>query len=211
MDWTFGIKFFAALFAIMNPLTTLPVFLALTAGRDPTENRYTLHTMLITIVIGSFVCALVGRLLLAAFGISVSHFRLAGGLIVLLIALSMLGGEESPTHAGAPAEKRSFDQAPIIGIYPLAIPITLGPGTMATIIIFAETAIEQRAHVVYGIALAAYLVFFSAVMMAAPLIGRWMSPMVQSLTRRLMGLILASIAAEMITSSLGTMFPAWLK
>jgi multiple antibiotic resistance protein len=210
MDWTIGIKVTAALFAIMNPMTTLPVFLAMTAGRDPDETRRTLHAMLATVVIGAIVCALAGHFLLIMFGIEVAHFRLAGGLIVLLVALSMLGGEENAAHGGAPAERRAFAEAANIGIYPLGIPITLGPGTMATIIIFAEAAADTRSYLSYGLALAIYLAFFTSVMLAAPVLARWMSPMVLSLSRRLMGLILASIAFEMITSSLGKLFPGLL-
>ncbi len=210
MDWIFGTEFFAALFAIMNPLTTLPVFLALTAGQDQAANRRTLGAMLVTVAIGSAVCALTGHLLLKVFGIDIPHFRLAGGLIVLLIALSMLNGEDHPSQAGTPAEKKDFAEAASVGIYPLGIPITLGPGTMATIIVFAQTAGEQGTGLVYALVLIAYLVFFSVVLVLAPLLGRWLSPMVLSLTRRLMGLVLASIAMEMIVSSLGKLFPGWL-
>lgn len=210
MDWTVGFKFFAAMFAIMNPLTTLPVFLAMTGGQPPESSRRTALTMIATVTVGSVICALVGRLLLNVFGIDIPHFRLAGGLIVLLIALTMLNGEDHPSHAGTPEEKAKFPAASSIGVYPLGIPIAFGPGTMATVIVFAQTSAEAGAMGVYAITLALYLVFFGIAMLAAPLISHWMSPMTLSLTRRLMGLVLAAIAMEMIVGSLGKLFPAWL-
>ncbi len=145
MDWTVGFKFFAAMFAIMNPLTTLPVFLAMTGGQPPESSRRTAITMIATVTIGSVICALVGRLLLNVFGIDIPHFRLAGGLIVLLIALTMLNGEDHPSHAGTPEEKAKFPAASSIGVYPLGIPIAFGPGTMATVIVFAQTSAEAGA------------------------------------------------------------------
>ena len=210
MDWTVGLKFFAALFAIMNPLTTLPVFLAMTGGQDSASNRRTALTMIATVTIGSVICAVLGRLLLNVFGIDIPHFRLAGGLIVLLIALSMLNGEDHPSHAGTASEKKDFPSASSIGVYPLGIPIAFGPGTMATVIVFAQTSAEAGAMGVYAITLALYLVFFGIATLCAPYISHWMSPMTLSLTRRLMGLVLASIAMEMIVGSLGKLFPGWM-
>ncbi len=210
MDWTVGFKFFAALFAIMNPLTTLPVFLAMTGGQDSASNRRTALTMIATVTIGSVICAVLGRLLLNVFGIDIPHFRLAGGLIVLLIALSMLNGQDHPSHAGTPSEQKDFPSASSIGVYPLGIPIAFGPGTMATVIVFAQTSAEAGAMGVYAITLALYLVFFGIATLSAPYISHWMSPMTLSLTRRLMGLVLASIAMEMIVGSLGKLFPGWM-
>jgi multiple antibiotic resistance protein len=92
LDWTLAAKLFAALFAIMNPLGVIPAYLALTADHSPEERRGAALMMTVTVVAGALVCALAGQAVLSVFGIDVPHFRLAGGVIVLMIALSMLKG-----------------------------------------------------------------------------------------------------------------------
>jgi len=210
VDWTLTAKLFAALFAIMNPLSTIPVFLALTGTQTPAERRSSMLGMLATVTIGALICALAGQALLSMFGIDVAHFRLAGGLIVLLIALNMLNGEESSSHQGTDAEKQTFKSVSNVGIYPLGIPIAFGPGTMATIIVFAQSAHETGALLGYFAGLIGYLLFFGILLASAPLIASWLSPTTLSISKRLMGIILAAIAAEMITGALGKLFPALL-
>src|SRR5262245_5089932 len=160
LDWTIAAKLFAALFAIMNPLSVIPVYLALTADQAPEERRAASLMMIATVVTGAAVCAIAGQGLLSIFGIDVPHFRLAGGVIVLLIALSMLSGEEHSSHAGTTEEQKDFRSAASVGMYPLAIPITLGPGTMATIIVFAQSATAPSSFLGYYTGLIGYLVFF---------------------------------------------------
>lgn len=210
MDWTFAAKLFAALFAIMNPLSTVPIFAAMTADLDGSSRRKTAIVAVTTVSVGAVFCALAGHLILGIFGIGIQEFRLAGGLIVLLIGLSMLNGEDHPSHGGSPAEKATTFRASSIGVYPLAIPIMLGPGTIATILVFAEGAAAANSLFAYWVGLIAYLAGFSVILVASPFFMRFMSPVALSVTRRIMGMILAAIAAEMIVDALGALFPAWV-
>lgn len=209
MDVTLTAKLFAALFAIMNPLSTIPIFLALTSDFTPAERRSTLATMLITVTAGALICALAGQAVLSVFGIDVPHFRLAGGVIVLMIALSMLSGDDHSSHQGTQAEQQRFDRVANVGVYPLGLPITLGPGTMATLIVFAQEARGTAGVVSYYAGLVGYLAFFVAFMALAPVIGSKLSPIALSVSKRLMGIILAAIAMQMITDALGGLFPNW--
>ncbi|WP_245504621.1 MarC family protein [Aquabacter spiritensis] len=212
IDFTLSAKVFAALFAIMNPLTIIPVFLSLTAGRPAADQRSTMLTLNATVAIGCLVCALGGRAVLSAFGIDVNHFQLAGGLIVLLLALSMLSGEDHSAHSGTEAEKKTFDSATSLGVYPLAIPLSLGPGSMTSIIIFAQTgAARPGGEIGFYAGLLSYIVFFGACMAAAPVLSRFLSPTALSISKRLMGIVLAAIAMEMIAVALGHIFPAWVQ
>lgn len=211
IDLTLTAKLFAALFAIMSPLSIVPIFLALTADLSPAGRRSTLVALVATVTIGALVCALAGHALLALFGIDVSHFRLAGGLIVLLIALSMLSGDEHPSHKGTDEEQERFKTASNPGVYPLGLPIALGPGAMATIIVYAQTAHEPSKLVGFYGGLVGYLVFFAASMALAPWLGARLSPTALSISKRLMGIILAAIAMEMVGGALSAMFPGWLR
>lgn len=210
MDVTLTAKVFAALFAIMNPLTIIPVFLSLTAGRPPAEQRSTMLTLNATVAAGCLVCALGGRAVLSAFGIDVNHFQLAGGLIVLLLALSMLSGGEHSAHSGTQEEKKTFDSASSLGVYPLGIPLSLGPGSMTSIIIFAQTGAQHAGGTLgFYAGLVGYIAFFSVCMAAAPILSHFLSPTALSISKRLMGIVLAAIAMEMIATALGHIFPAW--
>lgn len=210
LDFTLSAKLFAALFAIMNPLTIIPVFLSLTADRSPAERRSTMVVLNLTVAVGCLICALGGSWVLAAFGIDVTHFQLAGGLIVLLLALSMLSGEEHSSHAGTEQEKKTFDTASSLGVYPLGIPLSIGPGSMTTIIVFSQTSGHPGSTMGFYIGLIGYVVFFSICMAAAPIVSRFLSTTALSISKRLMGIVLAAIAMEMIATALGHLFPRWV-
>ena len=211
LDVTLATKLFAAMFAIMNPLSIAPVFLALTADLPSAGRRNAVIAMIATVTVGSLICALAGDGLLALFGIDVAHFRLAGGLIVLMIALSMLNGDASSSHAGSAAEQQHFAAADNPGIYPLGLPLAFGPGTMATIIVFAQSAHDPVQQAGFYAGLVGYLAFFAVAMALAPVLGARLSPTALSISKRLMGIILAAIAMEMIGGALGAMFPGWLR
>lgn len=207
MDFAFAAKVFAALFAIMNPLANLPIFLSLTGGMTEAEQRRTAVLVTVTVAVGCVVSAAAGNAILGFFGLDVDHFRLAGGLIVLLIALSMLHGTESATHGGSGAEKATFASASNVAFYPLAIPILLGPGTISALVVYAHEARGAGGFAALGAGMAAFLALLGAVLVAAPFIGRVVSPTVMSVTKRLMGMVLAAIAMEMLVASLRALFP----
>lgn len=210
LDLTLSIKLFGALFAVMNPLTIITVFLSLTAGRSPAERRSTMLVLNATVALGCLACALGGRWVLGIFGIDVTHFQLAGGLIVLLLALSMLSGGEQSAHSGTSDEKKIYSSASSIGVYPLGIPLAIGPGTMTTIIIFSQSSRHPGGEAGFYLALVGYIIFFSICIAVAPVLSRVLSITALSVSQRLMGVVLAAIATEMITAALGRLFPAWL-
>lgn len=207
MDFAFAAKVFAALFAIMNPIANLPIFLSLTSGMSQQEQRRTGVLVVATVSVGCFVSAVAGSAILGFFGLDVDHFRLAGGLIVLLIALSMLHGGESATHGGSGEEKAGFNTASNVAFYPMAIPILLGPGTISALIVYSHDAEGAGGYLALGAGMAAFLVLLGATLIGAPFISRILSPTVMSVTKRLMGMVLAAIAMEMLVASLRSLFP----
>lgn len=211
MDWTVTAKLFAALFAIMNPLSTIPIFLAMTGDLSAGDRRKSMLALIATVTIGSLIFAVGGQWLLSMFGINVDQFRLAGGIIVLLLALNMLNGNDSSAHHGTASEQKSFSTATNVGIYPVGIPLALGPGTIATIIVFAQSAGSgMDGMIAYYSGLVGYLVFFGLLVAAAPMVAHLMSQTALTISKRIMGMILAAIGVEMITAALGKIFPAWI-
>ncbi|BAU93906.1 multiple antibiotic resistance-like protein [Methylorubrum populi] len=207
VDLPFITKVFAALFAIMNPIANVPVFLSLTEGASDAVRRRVAVTASVGTTIGCFVSLVGGQAVLDAFGLSVDDFRLAGGLIVLTIALSMLQGSSSRTHERDPKEKQEAIDAQSVAIYPLTIPLLVGPGTIATLIVFGHTAETQGKWLDVAIGLGGFLVLLAVALLSAPWLGRHLSATATAITRRLMGMILAAVAMEMIVTSLRNLFP----
>ena len=134
-DLALSIKVFTALFAIMNPIANVPIFLSLTEGASDAERRKIAVTALVAVSIGCIVSAVAGAPILGVFGVSIDDFRLAGGLLVLLIALSMVHGSASTQQAPTDQERKNLSDEDSVAIYPLAIPLMLGPGAIATMIV----------------------------------------------------------------------------
>lgn len=206
LDLAFAIKIFAALFAIMNPIANIPVFLSLTEGYAESEMRRVARVATVGVTLGCVVSAVAGSAILGVFGLTVNDFRLAGGLLVLLIALSMLHGSPSAQHRPGEHEQDTSDGEQDIAIYPLTIPLLVGPGTISTLVVFGHTAQVDGKIVSMALGLGAFLLLLSASLFSAPLMARFLSPKVTAITQRLMGMILAAIAMQMIVESLKIAF-----
>lgn len=207
MDQALFLKLFAALFAIMNPIANLPVFLSLTADRGPAFERITAFTLLISLSAGAAIIAVTGNALLNVFGISLDAFRLAGGFLILLIALNLISGEQSKAHHGTDQEKEHHATQDNPAIYPLTVPILLGPGSISTMIIYRGQVTGVASEIAYVAAIAAAIGVLIATFFAAPLLSRFLGQTATSVMSRLMGMILAAIAMEMMVGSLKALLP----
>jgi multiple antibiotic resistance protein len=198
---------FVALLAIMNPIGNIPLFLAMTEGDDDGKRRRMALVTTVAVLVTLALVAVAGSRILAAFGITIDDLRVAGGIVVLLIGLSMLHSETSGMH-NSPAETAEGRQKDSPAIVPLAIPLTAGPGAMATVIVFAQNANAPADYAALGGAIAAaslatYLSFRTGTRLQRVLGVSGMNIMV-----RIMGLLLASIAIGLIATGLKGLFPA---
>ncbi|WP_454687742.1 MarC family protein [Agrobacterium leguminum] len=201
----FAIKVFAALFAIMNPIANIPIFLSLTEGRSDAERRRIASVAILGVVVASLVSVFAGQAILTIFGLTIDDFRLAGGLIVLLIALAMLHGSSSAQHQPDAGETSKI-AGDSVAVYPLTIPLLVGPGTISTLIVFGHAASFQDTQIGLGVGLFAMIAVLAVALWSAPFIGHYLSASVSAVTKRLMGMILAAIAVEMIVTSLRASF-----
>ncbi|WP_417679020.1 MarC family protein [Pseudodonghicola sp.] len=207
MDMAFLIKFAGAIFAIMNPFVNLPMFLGLTNDMEMGEQR---RTALMTVFYTAILCAVValaGPDILNFFGISVADFRAAGGIVLLMIALGMLNGRAGAAHHGTPAEKAANEERETLAFYPMAFPMLVGPGTITTIILFTGQARHPTDHIAIGLVLAGNIAALAIVLYFAANIGHLMSQTLRTVMIRLMGMILAAIAVDMIAGGLKTLLP----
>ncbi|MDP1654884.1 MAG: MarC family protein [Hylemonella sp.] len=199
------------LLAIVNPLAIVPFFIHYTHG-------FTREQRLRTIWISSFsafaviaISALLGLQILAFFGISLASFQVGGGMLLLTSALAMLNAQPAEARSNAEemqsAAERSAARASI-AVVPLTIPLLTGPATMSTVVIYADKAkdlLQLGTLVGYGVvvALATALCFA----LAQP-IARVLGKTGINVMTRLMGLILAALAVEVMSDGLVKLFPA---
>jgi multiple antibiotic resistance protein len=190
------IFFSVGFLVISNPIGVIPIFCQFTQGRSA-KSRHRIARITATTVFIVMVCALLfGQPVLEFFGISVASFRVAGGLLILLMAISMMRGGSAEKRDGMEIDDRE------LSITPLAIPLIAGPGAISTAIIFAEQASAWLDYaIVTASALAASLVVWITLRMADKIQDIMGQTGIHVVTR-LMGLVLAAIAVEFIIEGL---------
>lgn len=207
MDTDFAIRLLGALFAIMNPFVNLPVFLGVTTGMSVSEQRAVAVKVAINTAVMGTIIALVGSQVLALFGISTDDFRVAGGLVLLLIALGMLNGRDSSAHHGTAGEKEDFADRDAVAFYPMTFPIIVGPGTITTLIVFSHEAKGIANEVTFAVVFFGLVALLGVVLFFASSIGAHLSATSRVIMTRLMGMILAAISVDMIATGLRTLLP----
>ena len=204
-------KALVTLLAIVNPLAIVPFYIHYTQGLSATQRQR-------TVLISSFSCfvviavsALAGLHILAFFGISLASFQVGGGMLLLTSALNMLNAQPAEAKTTSHELEDGAEKAAMgasIAVVPLTIPLLTGPATMSTVVIYAEKAktLWQLGTLVgYGVVIAlATAVCFS---LAEP-IARVLGKTGINVMTRLMGLILAALAVEVMSDGLTKLFPA---
>ncbi|MCQ9155107.1 MarC family protein [Acidomonas methanolica] len=208
MDKTEFIKACGTFLAIVNPFLSLPVFLAMTTGMTQAEQR----TLAFKITAyAAIMCAIIlfcGQEIIAFFGITIDQFRIAGGIVLAHIAWSMLNGGAIASHQGSPQEKAQMQDLSGLAFYPFTFPLVVGPGTVATIIIYAANPAYPNGKFDVGIIVTAILLILLGVLFFAARIGKVMSDTIRGITIRLMGMILLAIAVGMIADGVKAIFHA---
>lgn len=203
LDFTEYSKMFISLFAVLDPVGIIPIIIAFTMGLDP-QKRARVGRMASLSVCAILIAALlVGELVLEFFGISIHSFRTAGGILLLLMSLSMLTGPKADLPKVTDVEATSS-----LAIVPLSTPLLAGPGAISTVILDVHkgTGILHYSIMVLVIVLLSLTVW--ATFLVAPWVERRMGKTGIHVVTRLMGLILAAIAVEFIAGGLKGLFPA---
>ncbi|MGD1076507.1 MAG: YchE family NAAT transporter [Thermodesulfovibrionales bacterium] len=209
-DWTGYIKIFTALLAIVNPLGAVPVFISLTNGLSVQKRSRIVRTTSIAVAVVLVVATLIGKSLLNFFGISIASFKVGGGILLMLMAVSMMQGKQSQTRQ-TPEEAEEAEDKESIAVVPIAIPLLAGPGAISTVIIYAHASF-QAVHItlILLISLTVALVTWGALNVATP-ISRMLGKTGINIATRLMGLLLAAIAVEFIVGGLAQLLPVLTK
>ena len=206
----FGVNFFVAMFALIDPIGNVPMFAAATSGASPAGRRWVaLYISLFAFAILA-VFYLTGLSLLEFFGISLPAFRIAGGILLLLLGLDMTRGALTATVDDPAAEheaidargyaRRSFERL----VAPFAIPLLIGPGAISATIIYAGEA-RQYGWTGDAIGMAAIGAVAGSILLTfllTPLISRVLGRVGMTITVRVSGLILCAMAVQFLITGL---------
>jgi multiple antibiotic resistance protein len=201
----------SSLFVIVDPLATVPAFLAMTPDDTP-QSRIRMARLACGVTAGTLIgFAIAGQWIFKVMGITMPAFQFAASILLLLVAIDMLRAQRSRVHetneeTAAGAEKTD------IAITPLAIPMLAGPGAISTAILLHNKAanFSQRIAlyiVILAVSLASYVILRLSARGA-----RWLSPIAMNITVRIMGLLLAAVAIQFALNAFeslkGTLLPA---
>jgi multiple antibiotic resistance protein len=188
VDWSVLGETFVTLIVIMDPVGVAPIFIAMTREMSAGERQRA--AVRATVAAGVLVIgfALVGRALFDYLDVSLESLSIAGGLLLLLVALEMLRGMDSEP-SGEDAD---------VALVPLATPLVAGPGAIATVIILSEqnSSAAGRGGVILGIVSALLTVF--VVLLLAERLGRVLPASLISFLTRVFGLLLSAIAVQLV-------------
>ncbi len=199
------------LLAVVNPLAIVPFFIHYTEGFSRQQRRETVITAAFTAFLVISMSALLGLQVLEFFGISLASFQVGGGMLLLTSSLNMLNARPAEAKPATQDLEQGAEKAAMgasIAVVPLTIPLLTGPATISTVVIYAEraqTVWQMAALVGYGVVIA--LATAVAFALAEP-IARVLGKTGISVMTRLMGLILAALAVEVMALGLLKLFPA---
>ena len=203
MSWTTLFEEFVTIWVVVDPIGTIPVFLAFTAGMEPKQRIKVALQAVFTAVGILFFFIIFGQLLMEEFGISLISFRISGGIIMFLFALTMVFGDSKPQIE----VQENTTTGQNVAIFPLAVPSIASPGAMLAVVVLTDNnrfslPEQSLTALMMLLVLAATLVLL---MLANP-IHRLIRESGASIISRVMGMILAAVAADIVLEGIELRF-----
>lgn len=203
MDLKFTITALATAFTIIDPIGMVPLSLSVTASARPEVRRRTIDRAVLVAAAIIFFMALVGRYVLVYLGITLAAFSIAGGILLLLISIDMLFARPSGVRK-TPEEERDAAEQESVAVFPLAIPMIAGPGTIATVLLLVSLSDGDRVRL--AIVYAAYALALLATWLAmrgAELVLRAVGRTGIHVLTRVLGIVLSALAVQFMLNGLG--------
>lgn len=193
---------FMAFFAIMNPISNLPAYMALVADDSQKISRKIAFRSLSIAFVIITVFIFSGDFIFKVFGITIVSFRIAGGILVAVIGYHMINGNHSPSYKGM--EQQAVNSDPMsIAISPLAMPLFAGPGTITTALSLANGGVRNQLITVVAFALLCVITYL--LLRSAKQIAGFLGKNLMKIITKMMGLLLFSIGIQMIIVSVQTL------
>ncbi|MFC1688848.1 MarC family protein [Pseudomonadota bacterium] len=194
---THALTVFMGFFAVMNPIANVPIFLSLTAGDDERAvTSIAIRACALAFVIIAVFC-LAGAMIFTVFGITLSAFKITGGILVFLIGFHMLNGKQSPVQQPSNSDQEGQSADLSVAVSPLALPIMAGPGTIATAMNFSATGSWLEVGITIAMFAAMCIITLLFFLFGARLV-KFLGECALGVITRMMGLILAVIGTQML-------------
>lgn len=200
------LKTFIIFFVVIEPVSLVPMFGALTRGGEP-GYRKKMALKSIAISAGIFIVfALAGDALLRLLGISVSAFKIAGGILLFLLAVDMVLARESGLRSTTVREQDEARYREDISVFPMAFPLITGPGALATMLLLTAGAADWvGVSLVLAMGLLALAVTLVMLLLTQPLM-RVIGVTAGSVISRLLGVVLSALAAQYVVDGVTEVF-----
>jgi len=202
IDFRFAATAFATAFTIIDPIGMIPLVLAVTAGAKPASRSAIVDRAIIIASIVIVLMGILGRSLLDSLGITLAAFTIAGGVLLFLISIDMLFARKTGAKQ-TDEEEREGAHAENPAVFPLAVPMIAGPGTIATVLLLVNLAHADTARILTVVAaFAAALLVTWFCMRGATLVLRVIGTTGVHVVTRLLGIILAALAIQFIINGI---------
>jgi multiple antibiotic resistance protein len=203
------LTFTIGMIAVLNPIGNTAIYISMTSHHKPRDQKRNAINCGIAILVILLISTWIGEPILRVFGISIGAFGSAGGIIVLLIAINMVRGQPHRpgyhTHVEERTTKNKIKHH--VAIVPMAIPIIAGPGAISTIISHSYLFPSIQDRLIESAVLFCISAGIGLILFIAPLISKLLGEYGMKVATRVMGLILAAIAMQMLSSGLTKIFP----
>ncbi len=207
IDYTEYIKIFIGLLAILNPLGAIPIIVSLTADANELELKKIQNTITISVLSVLLVSLFIGKYILIFFGISIDSFKVGGGILILLMAISMLHAKVGDTkHTVEEAAESQLKQS--VAVVPISIPLLAGPGAISTVILYTHKKSGIEHYLMMSFDILAVVVILWIILKSIPWISKHISKTGINVFTRIMGLILTALAVEFIANGIKGLFPS---
>ncbi|HEX5055428.1 MAG TPA: YchE family NAAT transporter [Gammaproteobacteria bacterium] len=206
LDFTEYTKILLGLIAILNPIGAIPIFVTLMRGETDRRRNTIARTVVVTVCLILLAALFFGQILLDFFGITVGSFRVGGGILILLMAISMMQARRSPV-VQTQAEAQESESKEQVAVVPLSMPLLAGPGAISTVIVYSHRGTDLMHYVCVGLIIVIVSLLLWMILKSVPWLSRHMSQTGINIFTRIMGLILAAIAVEFIANGLKGLFP----
>ncbi|MCP5094017.1 MAG: NAAT family transporter [Chloroflexi bacterium] len=203
-NWNEYTKLFIGLFALVSPPIIVPLFMSVVGNRSNREKKRIAMVGSIGFAVIMLLFTFLGKGILNLFGVTIPAFRIAGGLLLLLMSLDMMRSD--PTNIDD-AEDDANASAFSLGVVPLAVPILAGPGAISTLIIMANLHDSFSHQILVAIVLLVITVYIFAMFQFTIRSGSFIGKTATIIFFRVMGLMIAAIAIEFILDGLAGHFP----
>jgi multiple antibiotic resistance protein len=208
MDVYTDIAIVITIFAIVDPVGTLPFFVALTTGFSAEDRNVILHRSVLVLGCVLALFALVGRFLFQAFGFTLAAFEIAGGILLFMVAYDMLRGEVARVKLTPQDRDDAIARRDELSVVPLGIPLLAGPGAISTVMIYEGNASNSPA------AIAVTFVAIAVTTAATFIVLKFGQPILRALGRvgvmamtRVLGLLLAAVGVQFVITGILASFP----